>query len=195
MQTGINTKDTITAVKGETGTQQVTGTGLPQNKRGLDMVAHAAALVSAIAGRTFYTSHQFLAVVNAASGILRITTPASPDVIMRGSISLTSGPCRLRIREAPTITGVGTPLTAAFDKNRKLASVAGTLVAHTPTYTGGVLLPVGVSEDGGDEERLYFGGPGSIGLLLKVSTEYIIDVLNDSGINVDMLMGLDWSEE
>ncbi len=147
------------------------------------------------AGKKFSAGFTFVDVGTGTTVELLVVTPASPSVRMKGIITITVGPGEVFLFEDATVTGAGTGLTE-LDANRQTANTSVATVAHTPTTSDdGNQIGAGLLT-GTSDNRLAFGDTidSDDFTVLKVSEDYLIRVLNDSGSNSDIRISLTWTE-
>ena len=137
------------------------------------------------AGTTFvHTSGTTLA--SAASYVHLLVTPASPSVQVADLLlSVDSGPFGVFLYEDTVTSNDGTATTFR-NQNRTNVAAASTAVYHTPTVSSDGTEIFYAMVPGTNAASSIFGPTGSIRLVLKPSTKYLIRCTNNNSNGVSV---------
>lgn len=140
--------------------------------------------------RAFHVSDKNV-VANTNSRTLLLTTPNTTARVYLSFKIATNVLIQYFLYENPTISNVGTDVTA-YNRDRNSSAAPALTVKHTPTVsnvgtelTGGYLVSNNINSER-IEDRLW---------VLKQNEEYLIRATNNSGGNANITILVDWYEE
>jgi hypothetical protein len=163
---------------------------LPRDSTSGALITIDDALRRIMEGAAFHVSDSNV-IANTNSRTLLLTTPNTTARIYLSFGVGTNALVQYYLYENPTISNVGTDVTA-YNRDRNSSAAPALTVKHTPTIsnvgtelTGGYLISNNINSER-IEDRLW---------VLKQNEEYLVRVTNNSGGNANITILLDWYEE